>query len=64
MQNRYERTEYIDIDSGEILRSKDIKKLVYRVVETKVETKIREKLRFIKTTKFIKIYAEQKSIEW
>lgn len=55
-------TEYIDVETGEILKSKDVKNMAYIVVEEK-----RTKQQFYynwynKITKYIKITAKQQEL--
>lgn len=58
MQKRWGRTEYIDIDTGEIKWSREIKELIYKVV--KEHTRIDRG--YTVTEKHIKIIAKQQNL--
>lgn len=59
---RYEKTDYVDIDTGEILNYKNLKNDVYKIEQEKTEIKKQNGNEYIKTTKFIRFIGRQQKL--
>lgn len=59
---RYEKTDYVDIDTGEILNYKNLKNDIYKIEQEKTEIKKQNGNEYSKTTKFIRFIGRQQKL--